>query len=143
MHSGCSGPRGGITRVWEQILTTWSLPGLVSAAAPITLIDREGCSALLSRIECFGLPVVEASSAGGVVIRADARGLREAGAGAAPCVDVDDPAGLARWVRLLMHPPSHAWLQPHLRRRWGQRHRRLQPDRLGLALLAQARTLAS
>ena len=42
-------PTGGITRVWEQILTTWSLPGLVSAAAPITLIDREGRSALLSR----------------------------------------------------------------------------------------------
>ena len=42
-------PTGGITRVWEQILTTWSLPGLVSAAAPITLIDREARSALLSR----------------------------------------------------------------------------------------------
>ena len=95
-----------------------------------------------SRIEGFGLPVVEALAAGGVVIRADARGLREAGGGAAPCVDVDDPAALARWLRLLMDRPSQAWLQPHLRRRWGQRQRRLQPDRLGLALLAQARTLA-
>ena len=96
-----------------------------------------------SRIEGFGLPVVEALAAGGVVIHANARGLREAGAGAAPCVDVDDPAGLARWLRLLMHPPSQAWLQPRVHRRWGQRQRRLQPDRLGLALLAQARTLAS
>ena len=96
-----------------------------------------------SRIEGFGLPVVEALAAGGVVIRADARGLREAGAGATPCVDVDDPAGLARWMRLLMDPQSQSWLQPHLRRRWGQRQRRLQPDRLGLALLAQARILAN
>lgn len=95
-----------------------------------------------SRIEGFGLPVVEALAAGGVVIRADARGLREAGGGAAPCVAVDDPADLGRWLRLLMDPPSHAWLQPHLLRRWRQRQRRLQPDRLGLALLAQARTLA-
>ena len=95
-----------------------------------------------SRIEGFGLPVVEALAAGGMVIRADARGLREAGAGAAPCVDVDDPAALARWLRLLIDPPSQAWLQPHLHRRWRQRQRRLKPDRLGLALLAQARTLA-
>ena len=94
-----------------------------------------------SRIEGFGLPVVEALAAGGVVISADARGLREAGGGAAPFVAVDDPVGLARWLRLLMDPPSQSWLQPHLHRRWGQRQRRLQPDRLGLALLAQARTL--
>ena len=76
-----------------------------------------------SRIEGFGLPVVEALAAGGVVIRADARGLREAGGGAAPCVDVDDPVGLAQWLRLLMDPPSQSWLQPHLLRRWGQRQR--------------------
>ena len=50
--SGCSGPRllvdgiwfsrtyGGITRVWEQILRSWTLPGLITCEAPIALIDR-------------------------------------------------------------------------------------------------------
>ena len=36
-----SRPHGGITRVWEQILGTWQLPGLISEAAPIALIDRD------------------------------------------------------------------------------------------------------
>lgn len=34
-------PYGGITRVWEQILATWQLPGLNHEAAPIALIERE------------------------------------------------------------------------------------------------------
>ena len=35
-----SRPHGGITRVWEQILNCWLLPGLISSKAPIALIDR-------------------------------------------------------------------------------------------------------
>lgn len=42
-------PRGGITRVWEQILATWLLPGLANDAAPIALIDRESHLALTAR----------------------------------------------------------------------------------------------
>ena len=95
-----------------------------------------------SRIEGFGLPVVEALAAGGLVVSADARGLREAGGGAAPGVNVDDPEDLARWLRLLADSASRAWLHPHVSRRWTRRQKRLQADRLGLALLAQARQLA-
>ena len=31
---------GGITRVWEQILSCWSLEGMISDAAPVCLIGR-------------------------------------------------------------------------------------------------------
>jgi len=45
-----SRPYGGITRVWEQILSTWALPGLVSEAAPVCLIERDSH---LARCEAF------------------------------------------------------------------------------------------
>ena len=32
---------GGITRVWSQILATWSLPGLISPKSPVCIIDRD------------------------------------------------------------------------------------------------------
>ena len=60
--NGCHGPRilvdglwfsrpyGGITRVWEQILRCWSLPGLISDQAPIALIDRENHLALAASL---------------------------------------------------------------------------------------------
>jgi hypothetical protein len=41
-----SRPHGGITRVWEQILRTWQLPGLVCEAAPVGLIERNSHLAL-------------------------------------------------------------------------------------------------
>ena len=43
-------PYGGITRVWDQILSTWALPGLVGDAAPLCLIDRDSH---LARCEAF------------------------------------------------------------------------------------------
>ena len=48
-------PHGGITRVWEQILRTWQLPGLVTASAPVALIDR---NSHLARTAAF--PALEA-----------------------------------------------------------------------------------
>ena len=33
-------PYGGITRVWEQILSTWQLPGFLSDDAPVGIINR-------------------------------------------------------------------------------------------------------
>ena len=36
-----SRPVGGITRVWEQVLSCWQLPGLLTPQAPVTLIDRD------------------------------------------------------------------------------------------------------
>ena len=33
-------PYGGITRVWQQIFSTWQLPGLIHAGAPVAMINR-------------------------------------------------------------------------------------------------------
>lgn len=96
-----------------------------------------------SRVEGFGLPAVEALAAGGWVVAAAARGLREAGAGAVPRVDPESPAALAAWLQLFLDPASRAWITSHLQHRRQQRLQRLQPDRLGLALLALARRLAA
>ena len=40
---GCwfSRPYGGVTRVWQQIVSTWQLPGLINTEAPVALIDRK------------------------------------------------------------------------------------------------------
>ena len=43
-----SRPIGGISRVWEQILSTWRLPGLIYDSAPICLIERDSCLAVSS-----------------------------------------------------------------------------------------------
>ena len=48
-----SRPFGGITRVWEQILSTWSLPGLVSEIAPVALIDRDSQLSISSSFSYF------------------------------------------------------------------------------------------
>ena len=47
---GCwfSRPHGGITRVWQQILSTWQLPGLINPEAPVALIDRNSQLTLTS-----------------------------------------------------------------------------------------------
>lgn len=47
---GCwfSRPHGGITRVWQQILSTWQLPGLIHGGAPVALIDRNSHLSLTS-----------------------------------------------------------------------------------------------
>ena len=48
---------GGITRVWEQILRSWNLPGLITPEAPVVLLDREG-----SLASCGALPCLESSA---------------------------------------------------------------------------------
>ena len=47
---GCwfSRPHGGVTRVWQQIFSTWQLPGLINAEAPVALIDRKSQLSLTS-----------------------------------------------------------------------------------------------
>jgi len=106
----------------------------------LALAYRHALAVVLpSRIEGFGLPAIEALASGATVLVADARGLREAGAGACPRVSTSDPADLAAWLRLLLNNPSRAWLLPHLQRRAQQRLQQLHPDLLGLALLALAR----
>ena len=43
---GCwfSRPYGGVTRVWQQIFSTWQLPGLINSEAPVALINRNSRS---------------------------------------------------------------------------------------------------
>jgi len=41
-----SRPHGGITRVWEQILGCWSLPGMLTAQAPVAVVERNSHLAL-------------------------------------------------------------------------------------------------
>ncbi len=96
-----------------------------------------------SRREGFGLPVLEALASGGRVLTMDVDGLREAASGAAPCLNPEDPALLRRWLELLLDSASQAWLAPHLARRRQARLAGLNPDLLGLTLLAQARRLAN
>ncbi len=95
-----------------------------------------------SRVEGFGLPAVEAVAAGGRVIVADARGLREAAGEAGLRVHPDRPQELRALLSLLMHSPSEQWLDPVMERRRLQRLQRCCTDLLGLALLACARRLS-
>ena len=44
-------PHGGITRVWEQILNCWLLPGLISSKSPIALIERNSHLAITGKFE--------------------------------------------------------------------------------------------
>ena len=46
-------PHGGITRVWEQILSTWQLPGLLSETAPVAIINRDSRLALSASYPSF------------------------------------------------------------------------------------------
>jgi hypothetical protein len=94
-----------------------------------------------SRVEGFGLPAVEAAAAGGCLIVADARGLREAAGEFGLRVHPDRPAELEHLLRLLLHDPSRCWLDVLLQQRRQRRLERCCPDLLGLALLAAARDL--
>lgn len=96
-----------------------------------------------SRVEGFGLPAIEALAAGGCLIAADARGLREAAGEAGLRVDPGQPRELASLLQLLLDHPSRTWLDPVLARRRQSRLQRCCPDLLGLALLTQARRISA
>ena len=95
-----------------------------------------------SRIEGFGLPAIEVMASGGVPLIADVPGLQEAGAEAACRFDPDCPTQLSSLLQLLIDPIASVWLRAVLRRRALTRLERLNPDLIGLALLAQARQIA-
>ena len=95
-----------------------------------------------SRIEGFGLPAIEVMASGGVPLIADVRGLQEAGAEAAFRFSPDQPLQLSSLLELLIDPIVGPWLRATLRRRAQSRLQRLNPDLIGLALLAQARQIA-
>ena len=106
----------------------------------LALAYRHALAVLIpSRIEGFGLPVIEVMAAGGVPLIADSRGLREAGAEAAPRFDPDQPSQLVALLLLLLDEHSREWFRARLQPRVLQRLQRLHPDLLGLAMLVQAR----
>ena len=92
-----------------------------------------------SRVEGFGLPAIEVMASGGLSLVADVRGLREAGAEAALRFSPRQPEQLSELLKALADPASRSWLQSLLLPRIRARLGRLNPDLIGLALLAQAR----
>ena len=110
----------------------------------LAMVYRHALAVLIpSRIEGFGLPAIEVMAAGGLPFVADVRGLREAGAEAAMRFTPDHPKHLIGLLQLLLDPVSRAWLQRRLQPRTQARLARLNPDLIGLSLLAQARRAAA
>ena len=125
-------------------------PALKRRIKPVILSDmelpllyRHALAVLIpSRIEGFGLPVIEVMAAGGTPLIADSRGLREAGAQAALRFSPNKPSQLVNLIALLLDPHNRAWLKGKLKIRQKLRLQKLNPDLLGLALLVQARRAA-
>ena len=106
----------------------------------LALVYRHALAVLIpSRIEGFGLPAIEVMAAGGLPLVADSRGLRESGAEAAMRFSPDQPQQLIGLLQLLLDPTSRSWLKNRLQPRTEARLTRLNPDLLGLCLLAQVR----
>ena len=106
----------------------------------LALAYRQALAVVIpSKIEGFGLPVIEVMASGGLCLVADARGLREAGAEAALRFSPLQPEQLRGLLKLVADPLTRAWLQSQVQPRMRSRLARLNPDLIGLALLAQAR----
>ena len=132
-------------RAQELELRFPHLRGRVLAAgfsdSELTLVYRQALAVVIpSRIEGFGLPAIEVMASGGLSFVADARGLREAGAEAALRFSSRQPRQLSDLLKLVVDLHTRKWLQSLLLPRVHSRLARLNPDLIGLALLAQART---
>ena len=124
------------------------LRGRVVAAgfsdAELALVYRQALAVVIpSRIEGFGLPAIEVMASGGLSLVADSRGLREAGVEAALRFSPRQPEQLSALLKLVADPLTRTWLQSQLQPRMRSRLDRLNPDLIGLALLAQARRASS
>ena len=131
-------------RAQELELCFPHLRGRVLAAgfsdSELQLVYRQALAVVIpSRIEGFGLPAIEVMASGGLSLVADARGLREAGAEAALRFSSRQPGQLSDLMKLVADPFTRKWLQSRLLPRVRSRLSRLNPDLIGLALLAQAR----
>ena len=106
----------------------------------LATVYRHALAVLIpSRIEGFGLPAIEVMASGGIPLVADSRGLREAGAEGAIRFDPDRPEQLIGLLQLLCDPVSRSWLHGLLQPRVEARLARLNPDLIGLSLLALVR----
>ena len=132
-------------RAQELELRFPHLRGRVLAAgfsdSELQLVYRQALAVVIpSRIEGFGLPAIEVMASGGLCLVADVRGLREAGAEAALRFSSCQPRQLSNLLKLVVDLHTRKWLQSLLLPRVHSRLARLNPDLIGLALLAQART---
>jgi len=106
----------------------------------LALVYRQALAVVIpSRLEGFGLPAIEVMASGGLSLVADARGLQEAGAEAALRFSPCQPEQLSELLKLVAAPLTRTWLKRQLQPRIRSRLARLNPDLIGLALLAQAR----
>ena len=137
---GADQRRAELTAAWPRL--AGRCLGVGFSELELALAYRHALAVVLpSRVEGFGLPAVEAAAAGGRLIVADARGLREAAAELGLRVHPDQPDQLEQLLRLLLHEPTCLWMDARLERRRQSRLKRCCPDLLGLALLAAARDL--
>ena len=112
---GCSiplvlcGPRGFHGYKPGDTVPRWLRhAGFVSDRELSALYARATALVFPSRYEGFGLPVLEAITAGGVVISSNASTLPEVGGDAALWFPPDDPSALAAQVKRLLHDPQLA-----------------------------------
>lgn len=123
-----------------------SLSGRILAAGfsdfELALVYQHALAVVIpSHIEGFGLPVVEALASNGVTLIADSRGLREAGGKAALRFSANEPQELVELLLLLLATENRKELNYVLQRRRQERLDELNPDLLGVCLLALARQL--
>lgn len=127
-----------------------AMPALAGRCLSVTFTEPELALAyrqamavvVPSHVEGFGLPALEAAAAGGLVIVADSRGLREAAGEAGLRVQANEPQQLMALLQALQDPATRRWMNQRLQPRRQQRLRRSSPHLLGLSLLAAARALA-
>ncbi|MBM5820632.1 MAG: glycosyltransferase family 4 protein [Cyanobacteria bacterium K_DeepCast_150m_m2_101] len=140
---------GGSAVVAQQLLDRFPALEGRSLTAGLTelelaLVYRQALAVVMpSRIEGFGLPALEALAAGGTVLLADSRGLREAGGRACLRFPAHNPGQLAGLLCALLDPSTGPWLRCRLASRRTAHLNRFHPHLLGLALLAEARRLSA
>ncbi|ASO22517.1 glycosyltransferase involved in cell wall biosynthesis [Actinoalloteichus hoggarensis] len=84
------------------------LLGRVSDAELSVVLRRAGALAVPSRAEGFGLPLIEAMSAGVPVVHTDVPALVEVGGGAGRVVPREDPSAFAEALRRVLTEPAVA-----------------------------------
>ncbi|WP_320675988.1 glycosyltransferase [Prochlorococcus sp. MIT 1300] len=125
-----------------------ALKGRILAAgftdSELSLVYQNALAVIIpSRIEGFGLPVIEALASKALVLVADSRGLVEAGGKACLRFSADKPKELVQLLQLILDRETWRGFDQVLIRRRNQRLSGLSSDLLGLCLLAAIRSLAS